>query len=82
MRPKRLFIRSPASPHQLPFIASLSVGLFTIAGVQSSVWILAISALFASRALSYSCWSDQVGYSARIRSAIALCSIVKSTCNA
>ena len=52
MRPKRLCSHSPARPHQLPFIASLSVGLFTIAGVQSSVWILAISALFASRALS------------------------------
>ena len=28
MRPRRLCSRSPARPHQLPFIASLSVGLF------------------------------------------------------
>ena len=42
---------------------STVVGWAMIAGVQSTVWILAISAAFTSRALSYSSWSDISGYS-------------------
>jgi len=48
------------------------VGWAMIAGVQSTVWILAISAALTSRAFSYSCWSSIAGYSAASRSHIAL----------
>jgi hypothetical protein len=51
-----------------------------MAVVHSTVWILASSAAFTSRAFSNSASSDQEGYSARRRSQIALCSRVKSTC--
>ena len=58
------------------------VGWAMIAGVQSTVWILAISAAMTSRALSKSSSSDQLGMRARAgRSQIALCSRMNSECS-
>ena len=42
----------PARPHQFAFMASLVVGWAMIAGVHSTVWILAMSAALTSRARS------------------------------
>ena len=42
----------PSSPYQFVRSASTVVGWAMIAGVQSTVWILAMSAAFTSRALS------------------------------
>jgi hypothetical protein len=52
MRPNRRVTRSPTTPHQLAFIASFVVGCAMIAGVHSTVWILARSAELTSRAVS------------------------------
>jgi hypothetical protein len=49
-------------------------------GVHCTVWILAMSAALMSRARWNSSSSPQVGFSARSRSQIALCSSVKSVC--
>lgn len=46
------FNRSPKTPNQLARIAKVVVGWAMIAGVQSMVWILAISATLIRRALS------------------------------
>ena len=51
-----------------------------MAGVHSTVWILAVSAAVISRARSNSSWSDQDGCSTRSALAIALCSSVNSVC--
>jgi hypothetical protein len=67
-------------PHQFARIAYFVVGCAMIAGVHSTVWIFAISAAVTRRALSKSRSSDQSGFSAARRSAIALCSRVKSVC--
>ena len=78
IRPKSLWTRSPASPNQLARSASLVVGWLMMAGVHSTVWILASSAEFTSRARWNSSSSLQPGYSWRSRSQIALCSSVNS----
>ena len=49
-----------------------------IAGVHSTVWILASNAALISRAFWNSSSSDQLGYSAASRSQMALCSRAKS----
>src|SRR5213596_2224356 len=59
--PSRLSSRSPSSPHQFVRSASTVVGCARIAGVQSTVWIFAISAELTSRALSYRSWSSSSG---------------------
>ena len=66
--------RSPRSPYQFARMPNFVVGWAMIAGVHSTVWILAISAALIRRALSNSCSSVQSGCSAASRSAIALCS--------
>ena len=50
-RPRLVVIFSPRRPHQLPRIATWIVGWATIAGVHSTVWILAMSAAFTRRAV-------------------------------
>ena len=52
IRPNRRFTHSEASPHHWPRMAVTVVGCAMIAGVQSTVWIFAISALFTIRARS------------------------------
>ena len=52
MRPKRRFTHSEASPHHCACIAVTVVGWAMIAGVQSTVWIFAISAPLIRRARS------------------------------
>ena len=52
LRPKRLSSFSPSRPHQLARSASTVVGWAMIAGVQSTVWIFAISAALISRPFS------------------------------
>jgi hypothetical protein len=51
-RPNRLSKCSPRRPYQFVRIPSTVVGFAMIAGVQSTVWIFAISAATTSRALS------------------------------
>ena len=80
MRPRMRWRRSPNRPHQLASMASRSAGCARIAGVHSTVWILAIRAALTTRATSNSRWSDQDGYSCPRRSQIALCSSAKSVC--
>ena len=63
-RPKARVSRSPCSPHQSPRRAKTVVGWLMMAGVHSTVWILASSAALISASLSNSSSSDQVGYSA------------------
>ena len=60
-RPNSFSKRSPSSPYQFVRRASTVVGWARIAGVQSTVWIFAISAATTSRAFSYNCWSDMSG---------------------
>lgn len=52
IRPTILLSFSPANPHQFAFMAIFKAGWARIAGVHSTVCILAIKAQFASRALS------------------------------
>jgi hypothetical protein len=80
MRPTSFLTVSPARPHQLALRPRIVVGWSRRAGVHSIVWIFASSAVFMSRARSNRSSSDQVGYSARSLSQIALCSRVKSVC--
>ena len=61
IRPNRRFTRSPASPHQFARMAIFVVGWAMIAGVHSTVWILASSAALIRRAWSKSSSSDQSG---------------------
>ena len=79
-RPTRSCTRSSARPHQLARMAMCSAGWPRIAGVHSTVWILAIRAALISRAFSNSWSSFHDGYDAASRSQIALCSRMNSVC--
>ena len=81
IRPKRLSSFSPSRPHQFVRSAVTVVGCAMIAGVQSTVWIFAISAATTSRALSKSCSSDSSGCVACRWSQTALCSRMNSECS-
>ena len=65
-------------PYQFARMPNFVVGCAMIAGVHSTVWIFAISAAVIRRALANSSSSVQSGCSDASRSAIALCSRVKS----
>jgi hypothetical protein len=52
MRPTTFVSFSPTIPHQLAFIPILRAGCARIAGVHSTVWILAMRAQLTIRALS------------------------------
>ena len=54
MRPNILVIFSPTRPHQLELRATLMVGWARMAGVHSTVWILAMRAVLTRRAVSKS----------------------------
>ena len=57
MRPRYFLTGSPSKPHQLAFIPIFNAGCARMAGVQSTVWIFAISALLTSRATRKICAS-------------------------
>lgn len=80
IRPKRLWTRSPATPHQLARSALTVVGWLITAGVHSTVWILARSAALTSRARWKSSSSFQDGYAPCRWSQIALCSRANRSC--
>ena len=81
IRPIFLSSVSPSSPHQFVCSAFTVVGCAMIAGVQSTVWIFAISAATTRRALSNSCSSDSSGCVACRWSQTTLCSRMNSECS-
>ena len=80
-RPTSRCSRSPSSPHQLARMPIFSAGWAMIAGVHSTVWILAISAELTSWAVPKSSSSLICGCCFFNASQIALCSRVKSVCS-
>ena len=81
IRPTRRCSRSPSSPHQLARMPIFSAGWATIAGVHSTVWILAMRAELTSWAVPKSSSSLICGCSFFRASQIALCSRVNRVCS-
>ena len=73
--------RGPSRPDQFACIAAWTVGWARMAGVHSTVWILAITAAFTSRAVWNRRSSSQPGWRAARWSQMALCSRANRSCS-